>query len=343
MRGISKEFLSSTLKDFYGDDKTHAELEQIFSDANVNIEEKIDTVIDALYAEDANVEEVSQLIVDNIDEVYEALQTYNPEEYSGLFDEEAKADMKESVEEVLSNFADEEGNLNMDDMLAELLLEFLGSGSAASGARGQSAVFSKVSLFAQEPTTQADSKEELKTKLRAFLTDLIPKKTAEIIVMGLQAVGYLILFTFFTWGYLILKILVKMTMPVNTIKVGLPIWLGWLPYLFFALLPTALTSVLTDPSILASIDVGLAESVAAASGPLNAFSLEISFFSCAIVSFFVAIALALFVLVYYGSIRKKLKRIKNGTLVEDPPTPKHTNLEDTLTELNEDNIQIDEE
>ena len=100
------------------------------------------------------------------------------------------------------------------------------------------------------------------------------------------------------WLIPILKIALRWKKNNNAIKVGLPIWFGSIPFVYLCLLPTIGLSVAKD----ALASSGML-------GEMDLFSaLSISFSSCAIVSFIAGIALAIFVIVYYGRQRKLLKK-----------------------------------
>ena len=321
MTGVSKNLLKeqskALLKGVYGDEKSDSELEQILADANVNVDEKVDTVIDALYAENATVDGVSTTIVNTIDEVCAELRTHNPEEFEDLMlSEDQKNELKTGMEEMLSAFAQEDGTIDMNDMLADLLLGFLENGGNAPEPRN-TAVKAMAFLENEPVEPEKDSKEELKEELRAFITEMIPEETAETIVLALQYIGYLILFTFFTWAYLILKILIKLAMPVNAIKLGLPIWWGWLPYFILVFMPSLAISLIQNPTALSFLGEEVVIGLTKSTEIINALSLNVSFTSCAVISFFIAIALAVFSIAYYGGLRRRLKKIKKGIIVEN--------------------------
>ena len=120
---------------------------------------------------------------------------------------------------------------------------------------------------------------------------------ADTIAMVLQYISYVIYFTFFIWLYPIIKILAKLKKRNNGIKLGVPIWLGSIPYVVLCLLPTIALKVATGT---------LAGSLGDAAGMLS--NLNISFFSCSLVSFIIGIVFFVFVIAYYGRLRKSLKR-----------------------------------
>ena len=128
---------------------------------------------------------------------------------------------------------------------------------------------------------------------------------AESIAMVMQVISYVIYFTFFTWGWLIFKILMKCRRHCNGIKLKLPIWLGWLPYLILGLIPNAVISAIKSPEFAAEMAASGMD-MSAVSGLMS--SLDISFFNCGFISFYIAIFLLLFGLFYYGPLRRKLKK-----------------------------------
>ena len=156
---------------------------------------------------------------------------------------------------------------------------------------------------------EQDVSEQLKTALIDLLMEGLGD-AAETIAMVVKIISYVILFTFFTWFYLILKMLVKLRMKNPAIKLKLPIWLGSLPFWILYFLPTVGLKVLLMPEVAAAIELP--------TETLAIFNhLSINFFTCAWVSFIVGTFFFFFAIFYYGKLRKRLKKMKKGLIPDD--------------------------
>ena len=331
---VSKLTLKSTVKDSVkdvfesnGNFEDADRVQEILDDVGITdayIEEKTQGLMDALYAENATTEKIADKVTETVSEVFDKLGAAG-EKYEEFVDAELsaedKAEIHDKVAEVLEKLEKEDGTINVDDFVSEIMLALLNgediedvlgdkldqgdTGSEENG--GGDAEPSKKAMRASyvadtAEETEKETAEELKEKVRQTLLDSIPKDAAETISLVMQIVSYVLFFTFFTWAYLIIKILIKTFFAANNgIKLKLPILLGWLPFLVLVILPSLAISLLSDPTSFLGEMVG-----AETSKTLSALS--ISFSSGAWVSFAVAIFLIVFFFAYYGRVRKKLKK-----------------------------------
>lgn len=285
-------------------DVVDEEVDQILIDAGITdayIEDKLDKIMDLINADDATVKGVSEEIANTVEEFCEKLANANTG-YDELKDMELSAEDKlkieDSVAESLDAIAKDDGSISMDELLASLLLDVIG-GKEETPDDEQGALPSLTPVFyAQTSTAKSDSStlDELKSELKAKLLEQIPPEAEATIAQVLKIVCYVLFFTFFTWIYIVVKILAKLNKRNNAVKLKLPIWLGWLPFLVLVVLPSIALSALQGSGM-------LGEEAGAA---MSQFALRFS--SSAIVSFIVAIFLALFCIFYYGRLRKRLKK-----------------------------------
>lgn len=310
---ILKEQAHTILQDHYGSEKDEEEINRVLNDVGINdayIDEKTDEIIESFYAEGATKDSVADSIIDVLEDVCDKLEKSEDEELSGIeLTEEDKEEIREEIKSTLDEFVGEKDEINMEDVLADLLLKVMDKEKSDSADANEVKPIN-VRLTSSETETETDSKEELKKKLRDTIVEKIPEDAAATIVKVLQGVGYVIFFTFFTWAYLIIKILAKLNNLNNTIKLKLPIWLGWLPCSILYFSPTLLFSLINNPSLLAKLIPSIGESIMTATAPLRALQFKISFFSCSIISFIIAMVLLVFSIAYYGSIRRQLARMK---------------------------------
>ena len=312
--GLVEEILKDA-----GSDKT---VEQVFEEADIDdkdayIEEKTSKVIEAIKSGDNNSKEIAAEITTIVEEVYNDFK--DVDEFNGkeLTDED-KAEIEADLEEMLKSFEDEDGNINIDAFMDELLGSVMGSGNSNSDNNDENEGESKsvatgvtassfAASYSKAPTIDEDaSEEEVESTLKAILRDTIMEAfdddTLDGLISGLQIISYVLIFTFATWAYPILKILVKLAAKNPGIKLKVPIWLGCIPFMVLMGLPTI--AVKSLPTLMSSMAGG--EAAEAVSTMLE--GLSITFFSSSVVSFGVAVFFVLFGLFFYGRVRRKLKK-----------------------------------
>ena len=324
---VAKQAVKTTVREsikeaFTSDEKTEEEVNEILTEAGIT-DEYIDSSLDDLMTKLENgvsVEEVSEDVVAMVKDAMSKLEDISDEypEFEGMElseedEEEFRAEFEDMLTEMLAN---EEGEINLDEALADMLLQMMnesengGEGEYDEGSVAIAPVkvtYTASSSADESGDTQGNSVEQLKTKIRDMIMEELgaDEETVEMISMIMQILSYVILFTFFTWFYLILKILVKLGAKNNAIKLKVPILFGWLPCLVLVLIPSIAFSTLTNPDTLMSMGMGAAEveEIVGMMGMIN-----VKFVSASIVSFVVAIVLFLFVIFYYGRLRRKLRK-----------------------------------
>ena len=337
-----KQSIKGSLQETLTDAELDEEVQEIFEELNVDatINNAIDTLIEDLSGQDVPVEQATNNIIDTVDDVLTQLSesannstSDNPlvEELKSLekMTEQDKEAIREEVGKTVEMFADENGNVNMDNLLNELLLQLMQSGNSNGnveegvedgGENGGKGILEEGGVSVQVAALSAtytasesssglsgeeqDAKELLKAEIRNLINEAISDDAVETIAQVMQIISYIIYFTFFTWIWLIFKILVKSGRHCNGIKLKLPIWLGWLPYLVLALIPNGAVSILKNPAMLSKLGIDLpVEEIGSIMSAIN-----ISFFNCGFISFYIAIFLLFFGLFYYGPLRRKLKK-----------------------------------
>ena len=312
VRATAKNSLKETLKD------GSAEY-QWKDEETVNAE--LDKLTDALMKDDATVSSVSDAAADAIANVYKS-------ETGNDIPEADKQAAKAEMEKMLKEVADENGNIDADklitDMLAQMLSGnsgngnnengdgngtgadketaaatftaaktstlFIGTGEASgetAGSGGSSGETTGSGEGSGETagsggssgeTTgggEADSMQALKDSLTQAINEKIGGQMNTFLLV-MKITGGVILFTLFTWAYIVLKILCKAATANPVVKLKLPIWLGWLPFLILYAVPTGVIKLAGSAS---------AETAAMFAG------MNFSFFTCGIVSALAALAL----------------------------------------------------
>ena len=294
-----KEGIKEEVKKNLAEGTTDEEVMQDLRDAGLDeayIDAKAGQLVDSIYEDGATSETVADATIDIVEETIQMMKESGNPEYADIeLTEEAKADLKEKLVEQFATFENENGSIDPDSFTSDFLVKLLkgeeeGSETAAVLATPMSV--KPVTATAEETDPNAELRQLLTEKLTEVLGE-----AAETIALVIKILAYVILFTFAMWLIPILKIALRWKKNNNAIKVGLPIWFGSIPFVYLCLLPT--------------IGLSFAKDALASSGMLGDAdlfsSLSLSFSSCAIVSFIAGIALAIFVIVYYGKQRKLLK------------------------------------
>lgn len=305
VRATAKNSLKETLKD------GSAEY-QWKDEETVNAE--LDKLTDALMKDDATVSSVSDAAADAIANVYKS-------ETGNDIPEADKQAAKAEMEKMLKEVADENGNIDADklitDMLAQMLSGNSGSGNNENGdgngtgadketaaatftAAKTSALFIGTGEGSGETAgsggssgeTTGGGEEDSMQALKDSLTQAINEKIGEqmnTFLLVMKITGGVILFTLFTWAYIVLKILCKAATANPVVKLKLPIWLGWLPFLILYAVPTGVIKLAGSAS---------AETAAMLAG------MNFSFFTCGIVSALAVLALIIVWVPYHRLIQR---------------------------------------
>lgn len=300
VRATAKNSLKETLKD------GGAEY-QWKDEETVNAE--LDKLTDALMKDDATVSSVSDAAADAIANVYKS-------ETGNDMPEADKQAAKAEMEKMLKEVADENGNIDADklitDMLAQMLSGNSGSGNNENGdgngtgadketaaatftAAKTSALFIGTGEASGETAgsggssgeTTGGGEEDSMQALKDSLTQAINEKIGgqmNTFLLVMKITGGVILFTLFTWAYIVLKILCKAATANPVVKLKLPIWLGWLPFLILYAVPTGVIKLAGSAS---------AETAAMLAG------MNFSFFTCGIVSALAVLALIIVWMPYH--------------------------------------------
>ena len=298
-----------------GSEATDERVSELLNQAGVDeeyINQKTDALLDAIYAENATVDGVSQKAVETVEEVFEKLDESGVAEFQGAaLTEENKEEIKNSIAEALSVIADENGNIDADDLAANLILEMHRSSEDES--EPAVAAMDFTTQETDSGSVEEDATEQLKAEVKQMIMEKLTDETLDGIVLALRIVFGVLCFTAFTWAWLIVKMLFKAFSRNPAIKLKLPIWLGWLPFLALVLLPMgAMLLVKAQPSFLVNLlGAEMMES-------LSAFfaSASLSFSSAAWVAFSAAVALIILSMPY-GIFRRRLKRAKREDLDEE--------------------------
>ena len=262
IKNAVKDYLSSP-----ENEKTEEEVNALLTEAGVTdtyIEEKTDAIIDRLYESASTVDGVVDEVMRTVDEVYADLTASDVEEFQDIaLTEESRESIRNAVADIVTDYADENGYINPEEIVNQLVIEALqsmsgesseeeGAGTAALTAASYAAASEAqqpADPSAQQPSGSSDSNEQLKTELKNYLSEQLlegPAAPAVFLPFVMLGLGILLAISLLSWVYLLLKILFKTFMKNKYVKVKMPIILGWFLFLFLMLLPNlALTYIPT--------------------------------------------------------------------------------------------------
>ncbi len=274
---VVKEEVKSNVKKFLIDNSETGEvsdeevtkaLEDLgFSDDY--IDGKMDTLVESFYADGASVDSVTETVMSTVDEVYATFRenAAGKEEYQEFADfemsEENRAEIEKNVREQLEELtADTNGNINPEDIIFRVMKEALDSakGGNAEGSEngGEQAPTAKVTVLANvaadaapsdeapsdtdpsgsDAQENADVKAELVNTIRDLIMEQLPENILNIMSLVFIGLTALAILSMLPWLYILIKLLVKLlTHGIPTVKLALPIWLGWLFFLLLVGLP----------------------------------------------------------------------------------------------------------
>ena len=267
IKNAVKDYLSSPENEV-----TEERVNELLTEAGVTdtyIEEKTDAIIDRLYTNGSSVDGVVDEVMTTVDEVYTDLTASNVEEFQDIaLTEESRESIRSAVTDIVTDYADENGYINPEEIVNRLVIEALqsmsgesseeeGAGTAALTAASYAAASEAqqpADPSAQQPAGSSDSNEQLRAELRNYLSAQLlegPYAPAVYLPFVMLGLGILLAISLLSWVYLLLKILFKTFMKNKYVKVKMPIILGWFLFLFLMLLPNlALTYI---PTMLAGV------------------------------------------------------------------------------------------
>lgn len=267
IKNAVKDYLSSPENEV-----TEERVNELLTEAGVTdtyIEEKTDAIIDRLYTNGSSVDGVVDEVMTTVDEVYADLTASDVEEFQDIaLTEESRESIRNAVADIVTDYADENGYINPEEIVNQLVIEALqsmsgesseeeGAGTAALTAASYAAASEAqqpADPSAQQPAGSSGSNEQLKTELKNYLSEQLlegPAAPAVFLPFVMLGLGILLAISLLSWVYLLLKILFKTFMKNKYVKVKMPIILGWFLFLFLMLLPNlALTYI---PTMLAGV------------------------------------------------------------------------------------------
>lgn len=304
--GVKAVIKSEISKLIVGDKEVSEVMAEIGFDDDY-VDTQTNALLSAFRSENATVDSISNTVIDIVDDVYSKIDESEYGEQIEPLSEAQKQEIKDATKEILANIADENGNVDGNSIIAELINSVLNSNSSGD----ESALVSENATYTILHVEENTEKEEIDipTLVKQELSKLITPQVLVAIewaILGLLGIGCLAVLG---WFWLVFKIIVKLSArnPLIKLKTGI-IW-GALPFLILCLIPSLLFDLLASPP--AFLQNFIPVSVLDVIQKIFASGFTISFNSSSVTSFVCAIILFVFGL-FYARERKFSKK----------PTPK---------------------
>lgn len=194
---------------------------------------QLDDLTAALQTE-KTAEEATEIVLNTFDNIKASLKGTDDDAFSAIdnVDEDA---LRDAIQNGLAQFENEDGEIDLEDAIASLLL---GGLDALAPADDSALVTANPVSASVEPQQDSATVQELKANVKEKVYDLLPENIIETIATALKISAFVLVFSIFTWAYIIIKILFKLFFRDNSVKLKLPLLLGHLPGLLLWLTPT---------------------------------------------------------------------------------------------------------
>ena len=314
--------INQTIKGVIDDSGEQVSVEDVYEKTDLSeewISGKADEIFDAANSPDATVRTVADKIMSVADEVVGKLSESSEYAEAAAGYSESKDEIRGNIENILSQFADEDGHIASDEVITEQLLPILadflnGKKSELPGGvsipgmnAGRQAGMTVTLLSSTEsaPDEKTPDAAELGEAVRKIIEENIDEKTVNRFTTVLEGFGVSVLVVFAFWLFLAVKAFFKLFSGKNPgVRLWAPIVFGWPHFGFLFLLPTLL--LINGGAFLVSL-AGMSKIPSeTVKGVLE--GIRISFSTCGTVSAVCALALVI-ISIFYAPQRKKLKNL----------------------------------
>lgn len=312
-----KSALSDTINDFISNEElSDKTVDTVLNDLGLTdeyLDEKSGRIFEAIKADGATVDMVTDATIAVIDEVVNDLASSATGEYENLtienLPDSVKETIKSSIKSIIGGFADKNGNINPDSIIYNVLGRALDKSSDITPTEGGETAAIKTALFADgEKTYSKEDVEKLITdKINAFFTGAVISAISTNIT--LLTLGMAL--SFALWGWLVIKIVIKLFAENPTIKVWSAIWLGSSPVTSLFITPAvaglALSNLASAPAFITNaltkiLPADVYNVLTAASKSISVTVNSTTMYTAIITAIFIVFS------IFYMIFRKKLKR-----------------------------------
>lgn len=311
-----KSALSDTINDFISNEElSDKTVDTVLNDLGLTdeyLDEKSGRIFEAIKADGATVDTVTDATIAVIDEVVNDLASSTTGEYENLtienLPDSVKETIKSSIKSIIGGFADKNGNINPDSIIYNVLGRALDKSSETPTEGGETAAI-KTALFAdgEKTYTKEDVEKLITDKINAFFTGAVISAISTNIT--LLTLGMAL--SFALWGWLVIKIVIKLFAENPTIKVWSAIWLGSSPVTSLFITPAvaglALSNLASAPAFITNaltkiLPADVYNVLTAASKSISVTVNSTTMYTAIITAIFIVFS------IFYMIFRKKLKR-----------------------------------
>lgn len=311
-----KSALSDTINDFISNEESSDKtVDTVLNDLGLTdeyLDEKSGRIFEAIKADGATVDTVTDATIAVIDEVVNDLASSATGEYENLtienLPDSVKETIKSSIKSIIGGFADKNGNINPDSIIYNVLGRALDKSSETPTEGGETAAI-KTALFAdgEKTYTKEDVEKLITDKINAFFTGSVISAISTSIT--LLTLGMAL--SFALWGWLVIKIVIKLFAENPMIKVWSAIWLGSSPVTSLFITPTvaglALSNLASAPAFITNaltkiLPANVYNVLTAASKSISVTVNSTTMYTAIITAIFIVFS------IFYMIFRKKLKR-----------------------------------
>lgn len=311
-----KSALSDTINDFISNEElSDKTVDTVLNDLGLTdeyLDEKSGRIFEAIKADGATIDTVTDATIAVIDEVVNDLASSTTGEYEKLTIENLPDSVKEmikfSIKSIIGGFADKNGNINPDSIIYNVLGRALDKSSGTPTEGGETAAI-KTALFAdgEKTYTKEDVEKLITDKINAFFTGSVISAISTNIT--LLTLGMAL--SFALWGWLVIKIVIKLFAENPTIKVWSAIWLGSSPVTSLFITPAvaglALSNLASAPAFITNaltkiLPANVYNVLTAASKSISVTVNSTTMYTAIITAIFIVFS------IFYMIFRKKLKR-----------------------------------
>lgn len=311
-----KSALSDTINDFISNEElSDKTVDTVLNDLGLTdeyLDEKSGRIFEAIKADGATVDTVTDATIAVIDEVVNDLASSTTGKYENLtienLPDSVKETIKSSIKSIIGGFADKNGNINPDSIIYNVLGRALDKSSGTPTEGGETAAI-KTALFAdgEKTYTKEDVEKLITDKINAFFTGSVISAISTNIT--LLTLGMAL--SFALWGWLVIKIVIKLFAENPTIKVWSAIWLGSSPVTSLFITPAvaglALSNLASAPAFITNaltkiLPANVYKVLTAASKSISITVNSTTMYTAIITAIFIVFS------IFYMIFRKKLKR-----------------------------------
>lgn len=311
-----KSALSDTINDFINNEElSDKTVDTVLNDLGLTdeyLDEKSGMIFEAIKADGATVDTVTDATIAVIDEVVNDLASSATGEYENLtienLPDSVKETIKSSIKSIIGGFADKNGNINPDSIIYNVLGRALDKSSETPTEGGETAAI-KTALFAdgEKTYTKEDVEKLITDKINAFFTGSVISAISTNITLPTLGMAL----SFALWGWLVIKIVIKLFAENPTIKVWSAIWLGSSPVTSLFITPAvaglALSNLASAPAFITNaltkiLPANVYKVLTAASKSISITVNSTTMYTAIITAIFIVFS------IFYMIFRKKLKR-----------------------------------